>query len=284
MSTISTSSWSKGLASNISGSSSSTKVSFSNGWSYKDSQTFSKICVKISDVSKYKDFTVKTTSITGGGGIWGCYFGLYSNYNSSNYRTSKTPSGLIVQTDLATSSSKKNYKITVPSGTTGVAYLGFCFYDNSTNSSMCDNGCTINFSSITATDNVYSVSYNANGGSGTTSSHTNITPGNSITLRANGFTAPTSAVWTLSGLNANGGASIKATFSSNSFYRWRTGKTSGTYRDPGYVFTPTANTTFYAQWKTAYTITATRNSYREAGLLVTYNANGGICPLKNDRS
>lgn len=252
-------------------------VHFNMGSKLTDEMAYAKAYVAV-NVSGYKTITLKYSAVSGDG-ISSISFGAFSS------TTASSDSGVGI-TNITSKTGGGTVTLDV-SSKTGTYYIGFQFYGNSY--TLNENvGWSIQrkvtITSLQGVENVYTVSYNANGGSGTTSSHTNITPGNSVTLRANGFTAPTSAVWTLSGLNANGGASIKATFSSNSFYRWRTGTTSGTYRDPGYVFTPTANTTFYAQWKTTYTITATKNSYREAGLLVTYNANGGICPLKNDRS
>ena len=86
----------------------------------------------------------------------------------------------------------------------------------------------------------YTVSYNANGGSGAPSSQT-VTAGNSVTIPT---TAPT---WT-----------------GHKFLGWSTSSsaTSASYNAGG-TFKPSGNTTLYAVWRTLYTYT------------VSYNANGG---------
>ncbi len=86
----------------------------------------------------------------------------------------------------------------------------------------------------------YSVTYNANGGSGTTSAQTK-TYGTALTLRSNGFTAPT-------GYHFNG---------------WNTAADgSGTAYSAGGSYTSNAAVTLYAQWA--------KNVVRLA-----YNINGG---------
>lgn len=79
------------------------------------------------------------------------------------------------------------------------------------------------------------VTYNANGGSGSTSSSSGImyynngnTLGASITLRSNGFS-----------------------YSGRTFQKWAMGSASGTQYSAGASVTLTANTTFYAVWKSA---------------------------------
>lgn len=76
------------------------------------------------------------------------------------------------------------------------------------------------------TEPTFTVSYNVNGGSGSTSSHTSVAYNASVTLRANGFTRSN---YTFAGWNtaANG---------------------TGTYYAPGASYTVTANKTFYAMW------------------------------------
>lgn len=122
----------------------------------------------------------------------------------------------------------------------------------------------------------YTISYNANGGSGTTDSQS-VTAGNSITLQSNGFTAPSARLYTTT-LDGNGGNNGAPTYSANKFYRWREGSTSGTAYSAGASYTPTANVTFYAQWYTPTVLgTTTRSSTTANGYKVTFNANGGSC-------
>ena len=74
----------------------------------------------------------------------------------------------------------------------------------------------------------FKVTYNANGGSGTMSGHTEVLPDEEITLRQNGFTAP-------SGMEFN---------------YWAVGSTSGEQKNPGDKITVAKDTTVYAIWKT----------------------------------
>ena len=74
----------------------------------------------------------------------------------------------------------------------------------------------------------FKVTYNANGGSGTMSGHTEVLPDEEITLKQNGFTAP-------SGMEFN---------------YWAVGSTSGEQKNPGDKITVAKDTTVYAIWKT----------------------------------
>ena len=76
----------------------------------------------------------------------------------------------------------------------------------------------------------FEVSYNSNGGSGTmTDSSSPYDTASVVTVKSNGFTAP------------NG----------KEFDGWKTGASSGTSYAPAATFTISANTTLYAQWKSA---------------------------------
>ena len=74
----------------------------------------------------------------------------------------------------------------------------------------------------------FKVTYNANGGSGTMSGHTEVLPDEEITLKQNGFTAP-------SGME---------------FSCWAVGSTGGEQKNPGDKITVAKDTTVYAIWKT----------------------------------
>lgn len=74
----------------------------------------------------------------------------------------------------------------------------------------------------------FTVTYNANGGSGTMRGHTEVLPDEEITLKQNGFTAP-------SGMEFN---------------YWAVGSTSGEQKNPGDKITVAKDTTVYAIWKT----------------------------------
>lgn len=139
------------------------------------------------------------------------------------------------------------------------------------------------YASVSVTSS-YTVSYDANGGSGSMSGHT-VSPGSAVTLKANTFTAPasSSATYTIT-LNGNGGTSPDAKTctrtTSKSFKQWRAGSTSGTAYAAGASYTPTGNTTMYAEWKSSTSGTVvlgstTRSSSSANGYTVTFNGNGG---------
>ena len=65
---INSSTWYKGIASNVSCAASKTQVSFSNGWSFSGTQTFSKACVKVSNIQNYTKVSVTISSMSGGVG------------------------------------------------------------------------------------------------------------------------------------------------------------------------------------------------------------------------
>ena len=133
------------------------------------------------------------------------------------------------------------------------------------------------FSAVNAP--TYTISYNKNGGSGSTPSQT-VVQGETTQLRSNGFTAPSTRLYTVT-LNGNGGNNGTPTYGSpaNKFYRWIKDSASGTtYYSAGADFKPEANTTFYAQWYTPTTMGTTTRSDGEAdGYTVNFNANGGSC-------
>lgn len=135
---------------------------------------------------------------------------------------------------------------------------------------------TAGFRITSSTVGKYTISYNANGGKGTTASQS-VTAGESINLQNNGFTPPTAAVHTLT-LDGNGGKNGTPSFQRNYFSSWRTGKTSGTTYAEGASFEPTGNTTLYARWGTYYIWgSTTRDSVKTDGYTITYDANGGTC-------
>lgn len=133
---------------------------------------------------------------------------------------------------------------------------------------------------LTYTDNItgYVVNYNANSGSGTMASQ-EVTIGSGMTLPTNSFTAPSGTLYKTT-LNGNGGKNGTPTYGANAFYRWRLNSTSGALYKAGDTYTPTGDTTFYAQWYTPTTIgTTTRDNSTNPGYTITFDAttNGGTC-------
>lgn len=161
----------------------------------------------------------------------------------------------------------------------GYDFLGWSTYSSATSASYVA-GDTITLSDNTTLYAVwvktYTVTYDANGGSGAISSQT-ATANSTITLSSNSFTAPTSKVWTLT-LDGNGGNDGTPTFNSNYFHKWRAGSTSGTAYSAGDSYQLNGDITMYAWWGTKYIWgTTTRESITNEGYTVTFDENGGTC-------
>ena len=128
------------------------------------------------------------------------------------------------------------------------------------------------------------VSYNANGGTGTTASQS-VLKGNNVTLNANSFTAPpaSSPVHTIYLKDENGNPSVNgiATCYENKFYRWGLNSATGTSYQPGVSYGPVnSNTVFYAKWSTNYQLgSSTKSSTESQGYQIIFDAstNGGSC-------
>lgn len=157
-------------------------------------------------------------------------------------------------------------------------FSGFFFVNNNYTDSQWkaveDKVYTVSAQPIT----VYTIAYQANGGSGSTASQT-VIAGQEVTLRSNGFSAPSGILYETI-LYGNGGKNGTPTYGANAFYRWRLNSTSGTLYKAGDTYTPTGNTTFYAQWYTPTTLgTTTRDNSTNPGYTITFDAttNGGIC-------
>ena len=137
--------------------------------------------------------------------------------------------------------------------------------------------------SVTGTTaDTYTISYNANHGSGTTPSH-KVIKGYSTNLAQNNFTAPPTRLYSVT-LNGNGGKDGTPTYKNppNVFYRWLEGSTSGSSYEAGAAYKPSANTTFYAQWYTPTIMgSTTRDPGETDGYTVTLDANGGNCDISS---
>lgn len=128
------------------------------------------------------------------------------------------------------------------------------------------------------------ISYNSNGGTGTTDSQS-VIKGNNVTLKANNFTAPpaTSPVHTIYLKTENGGNSVNgtATCYENKFHSWGLNSATGTSYQPGSSYGPVnSNTTFYAKWSTNYELgSSTKSSSESWGYQVIFDVatNGGSC-------
>ena len=136
--------------------------------------------------------------------------------------------------------------------------------------------CTMTISAlngITVTSK-YTLTYTANGGTGSNVTQS-VNAGSSATLKAaNTFTPATTATWGIT-LNKDGGTGGDATFVNNAFYKWLIGSS---YYDAGGSYKPTENTTVKAYWSTNYKLgTPTKAQTSANGYTVTFDAKGGSC-------
>lgn len=156
--------------------------------------------------------------------------------------------------------------------------------------------------------NEYTVSYNANGGSGAPASQTK-THGINLTLRstwptkANAVTNSTGQITVT--YNKNGGSSTPAvqtgTYTNQSttpysFAHWNTASNNGgTTYYPGGTYSANAHVTLYAQYQAGNTTTIRysnpsftiasairRDSISAGSYIITYDANGGSCSKSSD--
>ena len=141
----------------------------------------------------------------------------------------------------------------------------------------------------TATLKTYTVSYNANGGTGAPAAQTK-THGTALTLHSTKPTRATvtNATYTVT-FNANGGTTPTASATaknttSYSFKNWNTNSGgTGTSYASGASYTTDAAVTLYAQWTSSTSTasvtlpTATRGNTTATGFKVTFDANGGSC-------
>lgn len=136
--------------------------------------------------------------------------------------------------------------------------------------------CTMTISAlngITVTSK-YTLTYTANGGTGSNVTQS-VNAGSSATLKAsNTFTPATTATWGIT-LNKDGGTGGDATFVNNAFYKWLIGSS---YYDAGGSYKPTGNTTVKAYWSTNYKLgTPTKAQTSANGYTVTFDPKGGSC-------
>lgn len=123
----------------------------------------------------------------------------------------------------------------------------------------------------------YTITYDANGGGGSTESQS-IISGSSVRLRSNGFTPPTKAVHGITLKDSDGttlSSSTYSTFKNNAFYKWII---NSKYYAAGATYEPTADVTAKASWSTNYTLKkVTKSPTTATGFTITYNPNGGTC-------
>lgn len=187
---------------------------------------YAKACIAI-DASKYSTITLQYSSRSNDY-ITDFRFGVYDNMTPSS------ASGKIAINGSQWNSDGGSASLDI-SDLTGTKYVGFWFYGNESGSTY---GVTerVYITSLTATERGYTLTYNANGGSGAPNSVSNIT---SATISS---TVPTRDGYDFLGWSTSSSA------------------TSASYV-AGNTMSLSSNTTLYAVWQKFYT--------------VTYDANGG---------
>lgn len=203
----------------------------------------------------------------------------YSNNSDSDYVDDAVPGSSTGEVSFSSSSfAKRTVEITLNGNIISEKY--YYIYLHTKNSGV------VNRIGASSTDYTltleytptYMVSFNANGGSGSTASQ-EVIIGDSVKLASNNFAAPTSQLYTVT-LNGNGGENGTPKYDSNAFFNWRLGSTSGTIYSPGDEYEPTGDTKFYAQWCTPTTFGSTsRKEETRPGYTLTFDAktNGGEC-------
>jgi len=173
--------------------------------------------------------------------------------NNDYYLYTSSTGATILSTTVPTSDTYGQWSLSLSGGvvtianvTTGMTGYKLKFYTGSTNQYtfwITNTSNTTNYKNtrLFKKQSNYTVTYDANGGSGTmTDSDNPYINGSTITVLGNEFTAPAVG---------------------QGFARWNTAPDgSGTYYEPGETFSmPANNVTLYAQWGTVHDITVTSN-------------------------
>lgn len=190
------------------------------------------------DASKYSKVTMTYSKISTDG-ITDLYFGVYNSMSASSKDpvtyTNDDSKTVSLQTSSFNKSQGGTISFNIPSSITGTKYVGFYFYGNS-ESTTSGSSEHIYVTSLTATERGYTLTYDANGGSGAPSVVSDIT---STTISS---TIPTRSGYEFLGWDTYSYATSASYVAGNSI-------------------TLSSNITLYAVWRKLYT--------------VTYDANGG---------
>lgn len=252
---------------------SSTFVQFHMGYDLTNEMAYAKACVEI-DASKYKTITFKYSGKSKSG-ISSLEFGVYDDM---------IPSSSSGKIGISTDAWKESGSVTVDiSSLTGTKYVGFCFYGN-TYSLNDDVGWSVQQSvtitSLTAVERGYTLTYNANGGSGAPSSV------NSITSTTISSTVPTRSGYDFLGWSKSSSATSASYVAGNSISLSSDVTLYAVWKKKTYAVTYNANggsgapSTQYKTHGTALTLSSTKPtkaSTSPGSYTVTLNANGGTC-------
>lgn len=241
----------------------SSYVHFNMGYVITDEMACAKACIAI-NASNYQNITLQYSSGTYDG-ITSLYFGVFDSMTAvySGGITSASLSGTGV-TEIQPGASG-TINIDIPSNVSGTKYVGFLFYGNTYNFNEYVGWSAqrrVNISSLTAVERGYTLTYDANGGSGAPSPDTKI-DGQTIIVSYTLPTPPanTSITYTVT-LDATGGTCDpdKVTITNVVIYEfvdWNTEPDgSGTSYKFGDPYSYNSDMTLYAQ----YSSTTTCNS------------------------
>jgi len=252
----------------------STSVHFNMGYKLTDEMANAKAYIAI-DASKYKSVTLKYSSKSGEG-ISSLDFGIYDNTTAGN------TSGKIGIASDAWNASGGSVTIDV-SSLTGTKYVGFHFYGNTYTLNQYVGWSVqqkVTITSLTAVERGYTLTYNANGGSGEPSSVSNIT---STTISS---TIPTRTGYDFLGWSTSSSATSASYVSGNlislssnvTLYAvWKKKTYAVTYNANGGSGAPNSQTKTYGAALTLSTTKPTKASTSAGSYTVTLNVNGGTC-------
>jgi hypothetical protein len=241
-----------------------TSASTKTGWA--------KGCISF-DASKYSSVTLKYRKITTDG-ITDLYFGVYDSISAS----SNNPSTTSLVTSSFNKSNGGTITFTIPSSVSGTKYVGFRFYGNSNGTTYGSNE-YIYITSFTATERGYTLTYDANGGSGGPSAVKDIT---STTISS---TVPTRDGYEFLGWSTSSYATSASYVAGNSislsydiilYAVWRKLYTI-TYNANGGSNAPSATSKKHGQTVTLNSASPTPPTNTSITNTVTFNANGGTC-------
>ena len=252
---------------------SSTFVQFHMGYDITNEMGYAKACVEI-DADEYKTITFKYSGKSKSG-ISSLEFGVYDDM---------IPSSSSGKIGISTDGWKESGSVTVDiSSLTGTKYVGFCFYGN-TYSLSDDVGWSVQQSvtitSLTAVERGYTLTYNANGGSGAPDSVSNIT---STTISS---IAPTRSGYDFLGWSKSSSATSASYVAGDSislssditlYAVWKKKTYAVTYNANGGSGAPSSQTKTHGVNLTLSTTKPTKANDYAGSYTVTLNANGGTC-------
>lgn len=236
-----------------------------------NTQKRAKACIAI-DASKYQTITFSYSRVSHQG-TTDLVFGVFDDMDPAN------TNGIIILSNSDFNKSSGG-SISTNISLSGTKYVGFRFYANSSGVGYCKEKPYI--TSLTATEKVitYTLSYNANGGSGAPSAVSNIT---STTISS---TIPTRTGYDFLGWSTSSNATIatygagnEISLSSNvTLYAvWRKKTYAVTYNANGGSGAPAAQTKTYGTALTLSSTKPTKAATSAGSYTVTLNANGGTC-------